>query len=238
MKPSYLRISEQLDQYIKDGIFKKGEKLPSEIEMASNFGVSRETFRSAVKVLEREGKLFVKHGAGTFVVNPLPNIENNIETLQSITDMIQSAGLKEGEKRESISLEPCNQEWADKLCLSEGTPVIVNKRTRMAEDVPVVVSINIIPEQFVGEEFIQQEELGSLFQYFEEQRGIYISRTDVELNVPLHTDRNCQKLLVYPETTVLMLKQLHYDILNEPLMYSMDYFRTDVFTFTMRRARG
>lgn len=149
MKPSYLMIKDHLLQQINDGKLKVGEKLPSEIEMAKKFGVSRETFRTAVKHLEKEGRLFVKHGVGTFVVSPLPNIPNRLEQLRSVTEMIQSAGLKEGERRESLRLEHCDEEWAAKLKLQVGDPVIVNERIRTANDEPVVVSINVIPEKII-----------------------------------------------------------------------------------------
>ena len=63
--------------------------------------------------------------------------------------MIQSAGLKEGERRESLRLEHCDEEWAAKLKLQVGDPVIVNERIRTANDEPVVVSINVIPEKII-----------------------------------------------------------------------------------------
>ncbi|WP_100333123.1 GntR family transcriptional regulator [Bacillus alkalisoli] len=237
MKPSYVKIKEQLDTLIQQGVFKVGERLPSEKEMAKRFEVSRETFRSAVKLLEQEDKLVVKHGAGTFVVNPLPKIANSLEKLGSVTTMIQSAGLTEGEQRESIRVEPCQAEWAEALLLEEGTPVIVHKRIRTANDEPVVFSQNILRKDLVKEEILESESVGSLFQYLEHACGLIITKADSELVVPLHTDRNCQKLLIHPETTVLLMKQLHYDNNNVPILYSYDYFRNDVFTFMIRRLR-
>ena len=41
-------------------------RLPSEVEMASLYGVSRVTVRRAVAALAAEGKLTVIHGRGTF----------------------------------------------------------------------------------------------------------------------------------------------------------------------------
>ncbi|MFC4387885.1 GntR family transcriptional regulator [Gracilibacillus marinus] len=237
MKPSYVLIRDQLLQSIHDGRLKPGEKLPSEIEMAKKFEVSRETFRSAVKLLEKEGRLVVKRGAGTFVVKPLPHIPNRLEKLDSVTQMILSAGLREGERQESIRLATCRKEWAEVLELKEGDPVIVNERIRTANGEPTVVSVNIIPEHIIGKDILNQKIIGSLFAYLEEKCGIYITSADAELHVPLHTDRHCQKLLIRPETTVLMMKQLHYNQSNEPVLYSMDYFRNDVFQFTIRRVR-
>ncbi len=42
-------------------------RLPSEVEMATLYGVSRVTVRRAVAALAAEGKLTVIHGRGTFI---------------------------------------------------------------------------------------------------------------------------------------------------------------------------
>jgi len=237
MKPSYLNIKEELEKLIEQGELRTGERLPSELVMAKRFQVSRETFRSAIKLLEQEGRVMVRHGVGTFVVNPLPEIPNSLEKLSSVTSMIDSAGLIEGEQRESIQIENSTKEWADKLQIEVGSPVIVHKRIRTANGEPVVFSLNVLRRELTKDEILEKDSLGSLFQYLENECGLTISKADSELVVPLHTDKNCQKLLIHPETTVLLMKQLHYDHHNRPILYSYDYFRNDVFKFWIRRLR-
>ncbi|MDL4842524.1 GntR family transcriptional regulator [Aquibacillus rhizosphaerae] len=237
MKPSYVKIKEDLEKLIERGELKTGERLPSEKIMAKQFSVSRETFRSAIKLLQQEGRVVIKHGVGTFIVNPLPQIPNSLEKLGSVTNMIKSAGLTEGEQRESIQVENCNEEWARQLQVEHGTPVIVHKRIRTANGEPVVFSLNILRKEQVNESILEKDTIGSLFNYLENECSLTISKADSELVVPLHTDSNSQKLLIHPETTVLLMKQLHYDQNNVPILYSYDYFRNDVFKFSIRRMR-
>ncbi|APH03516.1 GntR family transcriptional regulator [Bacillus weihaiensis] len=237
MKPSYQLIMQELKELIAKGQLRVGEKLPSEIEMAKTFNVSRETFRSAVKILEQEGHLLVKRGVGTFVVQPLPNIPNRIEQLSSVTSMIKSAGLKEGEQKEFVKIEECEPDWAEALNINVGEPVVIIERTRTANGEPVVVSKNIIPESVAGKDMVDEEEIGSLFHYLETKNKMQITCADTELIIPLHTDKQCQKLLVRPETTVIMMRQIHYHADNTPVLYSMDYFRNDIFKFWVRRVR-
>jgi len=61
----YIKLKEQ----IMRGIWKEGEKLPSEHELCAKFGVSRVTIRAAIQQLEILGLLEVKQGEGTFVRN-------------------------------------------------------------------------------------------------------------------------------------------------------------------------
>ena len=50
-----------------EGVWKIGEKLPSENELCATFGVSRVTVRAAIQQLEILGLVETKHGGGTFV---------------------------------------------------------------------------------------------------------------------------------------------------------------------------
>ncbi|MDX8045327.1 GntR family transcriptional regulator [Gracilibacillus sp. S3-1-1] len=236
-KFSYVYIKEHIESQINEGKLKVGEKLPSEIHMAKKYEVSRETFRSAIRLLEEEGKVTIKRGIGTFIATPLKTIPSSLEKLTSITDIIRAASLKEGEKREKIETVACTKEWGELLGLEEGDPVIFHKRTRTADGEPVVFSLNVIPKEIVGDLFDEKHFSGSLLHFIERECNVNVVCSDAEISVPLHTDRYCQKLLIHPHTTVLLLKQVHYDEFNRPIFYSEDYLRNDVFQFQMRRKR-
>ncbi|MFI3312759.1 MAG: FadR/GntR family transcriptional regulator [Eubacteriales bacterium] len=61
------QISEKLESMIGEGEFAVGEKIPSENELVTYFGVSRNTLREAIHSLILAGVLEAKQGAGTFV---------------------------------------------------------------------------------------------------------------------------------------------------------------------------
>ncbi|MGN8646167.1 GntR family transcriptional regulator [Gracilibacillus sp. HCP3S3_G5_1] len=236
-KPSYLHIKEHIETQIKQGDLKIGEKLPSEVIMAKKYGVSRETFRSAMKLLEEEGKVTIKRGVGTYIATPLPKIPSSLEKLTSITDIIRAASLKEGEKREKIKTVACTKKWGELLGIEEGSPVILHQRVRTADREDVVFSLNVMPKKIVGNLFEEKHFSGSLLHFIERECKLNIVSSDAEISVPLHTDRNCQRLLIHPDTTVLLMKQVHYDEFNRPVFYSEDYLRNDIFKFQFRRKR-
>ncbi|MFC4401980.1 GntR family transcriptional regulator [Gracilibacillus xinjiangensis] len=233
----YQEIKAALETSIIDGEYPIGEKLPPEVTLAKQFKVSRETIRSAIKLLEQEGKVVVRHGVGTFVVNPLPSLPNSLENLMSVTSMIMHAGLEDGERREKLRREEPIDEWRELLQLQQKEEVIVHERIRTANNEPVVFSKNILSSKLVGNDILNKEKIGSLFQYLKNVHNIEIDKATTEIIVPLHTDPNCQKLLIHPATTVLLLKQLHYDQHNTPVLYSLDYFRNDIFKFFISRSR-
>ena len=57
----------QLKAKLLEGVWKTGEKIPSENELCESFGVSRVTVRAAIQQLEILGLVETKHGGGTFV---------------------------------------------------------------------------------------------------------------------------------------------------------------------------
>ena len=66
------QIEDQLMIYIDNEGISIGSKLPSEYKLAELFGVGRSTIREAVKSLVSKGILEVRRGAGTFVKNTEP----------------------------------------------------------------------------------------------------------------------------------------------------------------------
>lgn len=57
----------QLKSQLMEGVWKVGEKLPSENELCASLGVSRVTVRAALQQLEILGLVETKHGGGNFV---------------------------------------------------------------------------------------------------------------------------------------------------------------------------
>lgn len=237
MKRNYMIIKQELERRIMTGELAPGERLPPEVEMAKAFGVSRETFRSAVKQLEREGKLRARHGIGRFVMRLQDSIPSSIERLESTSEMIRSAGLVEEEYQESIRIVPCEEEWAYFLGISPGDRVIVSERMRKADGEPVTYNINVLPYSLTGEAFKRKRLNGSLMKFLERECGIRIVNSNTELVVPQPADVYANKLKHRPETTVLLLKQTHYDEDLTPILFSYDYYRNDVFNFWVKRTR-
>ena len=65
----YKTIVNQIRKMIVSGVLKKGDQLPSERELASQFGVSRTAVREAIKSLSEIGLVDIMVGKGTFVSN-------------------------------------------------------------------------------------------------------------------------------------------------------------------------
>lgn len=84
----YIAIADDLLARITGGQWDVGEFLPSEPELASAYGVSRETLRGALRQLEDSGLIARRRGQGTRVVRLQPVQEFHTK-LSSIEELAQ-----------------------------------------------------------------------------------------------------------------------------------------------------
>jgi DNA-binding FadR family transcriptional regulator len=66
---AYEAVAHELLVLILGGHFAAGDRLPSERQLATRFGVSRPTVREALGVLESRGLVATRQGSGTFVAD-------------------------------------------------------------------------------------------------------------------------------------------------------------------------
>jgi GntR family transcriptional regulator len=228
-KKEFLKLCE-------NGTFTPGQRIPSEAEMSKLFGISRETWRSSLEQLRREGILYCKHGAGTYLLDSTHKIENDLSELRSLSDMIRNAGIVECEPEITITEEIPTEEIAQLLLLGPDEPVCVIKRTRYSESGVICSSVNYIPAS-LADELDYNNLPRSIFHYFEEKKGIMITRSSTRIVIPGKDDPIVSELLKIRDVSILGLKQLHFDSRGNPAMYSIDYLRCDLFDFSVTRTR-
>lgn len=67
--PIYIQLADSIKNKIGEGVYKIGDKIPSEREMASTYEITRVTVRRAINSLIEEGVLTPVLGSGTYVSN-------------------------------------------------------------------------------------------------------------------------------------------------------------------------
>ena len=65
-------IINRLTDLLISGELKPGDKLPTEMELAEQLGVGRNSVREAIKMLSYLGVIEIRRGIGTFVANSMP----------------------------------------------------------------------------------------------------------------------------------------------------------------------
>ena len=99
----YDQVIEQIKSKIKSGDIKRGDKLPSERELAESLKVSRTSVREALRALEVVGLVESRQGAGNYIRT---NFDNSLFEPLSIMFMLQESSIKEMyDLRETLELQ-------------------------------------------------------------------------------------------------------------------------------------
>lgn len=69
-------VARKITQAIQEGRYQPGQALPTEREMSVQFTVSRPVLREALRILEMQGLIDIRHGKGTFVKMSATDIMN------------------------------------------------------------------------------------------------------------------------------------------------------------------
>jgi len=93
-KRTFEEISTKIKELIFKGVLKPGDRLPSEIELARQFNVGRQSIREALRVLELSGFITIQRGGnGGLIISD--TISNAIS--KSFLDVFQMKGITLGE---------------------------------------------------------------------------------------------------------------------------------------------
>ncbi|MGA9468832.1 MAG: GntR family transcriptional regulator [Exiguobacterium marinum] len=228
----YLRVIEKIKQDIDAGVYREGEKLPSEFELSKQLGVSRATLREALRILEDEKFVVRKHGVGTFISSK-PPFTSGIEELFSVTDMITRAKMTPGTKVLVAEKVLATEREADRLKIEPNSPIYRIVRIRYADDTPVVYCVDKVPAHLVSNPETLTEGK-SLFDALEKEVGRRVAYAITHIEPSVSSDISSQ---LQTDQPLLALKQLHYDESDLPLLDSANFFRADRFDFHVVRKR-
>lgn len=92
----YEQIAEQIKQRILRGELRTGDRLPTENELAEQFGASRTAIREAMKTLAQQGLIDTRPGRGAMVINATAQaMRHSLELLMRVEHAGGSADVME-----------------------------------------------------------------------------------------------------------------------------------------------
>lgn len=102
-KKSYTKVIDYIKKQIINGDLATGEKLPSERELSDILGVSRNSVREAIRMLDFMGIISSQQGAGNYLTG---NFENNLVESMSMMFMLNQITYQQiSQLRRALELE-------------------------------------------------------------------------------------------------------------------------------------
>ena len=225
--PLYVQLMEELETSIRNGVYKPGDKIMTEAEMAKEYGVSLITVRKAVGSLMEKGLVVRKQGKGTFVTKP--KYSRNMKKLQSFTEMCEQMGVKPGAQVLENRLIMADKKVADRLGIEPGSNVVYISRLRLADGEPVQVEKSYFPLKYA---FLLEEDLnnGSMFECLKEKAGAKVASSEKMIELCRATAEESALMDVKKGDYLLFVKSTAYDENGEPMYAAIQLINGDRFS--------
>ena len=224
-RPLYNQLMERLQLEIRNGVYPAGEKIPTEHELETRYGVSRVTVRRALSELTAAGMLERKQGKGTFVAYPKPRAEER--SVQGFHDACREMGRKPGVAYVKVEEVKGTREDCAWLGLEPDANVLKIQRVLTADGEPVILETARFTTAY---SWLQNANLkGSLYRSLQEY-GIQAEKSIYDLSLRRITAKEADLLQAEEGTAVIAVKQVVYDQRGRPLHISDRLIRGEKYT--------
>lgn len=231
-----------LRQRIQDGEYVAEGRLPSEEQLAREFGVSRATVRTSLTALTAEGLLIRRQGDGTYVnrealtSNPIEVI-TRIESIWEFTHLIEESGRKA-----SIQVLSCDERLATSyeaqaLHLPSEEPVLSLERLFCADGQPVIRSSNVLSRALVCQEIDPLAAQLPIFEYLERYCNQSIAYAVADLSAQVADEITATLLNVPPGTALLQFEEIFFNQHGQPLVFALNLYNDKLLRLRVLRSQ-
>ena len=230
------QVKAHIRERIEAGAFEEG-RIPPEVELADELGVSRTTVRDALSRLENEGAIYRRQGAGTFVNEQGLQIRSRLEEIWSYTKVLEDHGYTPSVQVVAEVTGPPDDATAEVLGLEDGEEVLSITKLFLEDDAPVILTTNHIPLRILADSDYSEDETLPLYEFIEDHSEQSLSYYLSEIIPTCLEGETAERLGVPDGTVALSFDETGYDQANEPIVRATSYFRDDLLRFRLIRRR-
>jgi GntR family transcriptional regulator len=227
----YQRIADDLLEKIQNGTYKPNDIIPSEIELAEEYDVSRPTVRQAIQKLSDAGFVEKRRKRGTCVCNRKFE-QHFFDRLMSYQDDEAFCGVVAETKVLTLRVEHASSKVAGKLEVEEGDEVYQLLRLRYLGSDPAVLARTYIPAALYPNLLDYDFTHERLYDAYAKE-GLPIDSVHRVLNTTLPDDISASLLDIDPTEPCFLTDSVGRAKTGEPIEYSVAVYRGDINSFTI-----
>ena len=228
--PVYLQLERMLQERIHAGILKPGSRLPSELDLAVRFRVSRSTIRKVLNRLLLDGLITKWPGKGSYVSEQrLILSPNSLSFSAQMTAAGHAVTTQVLIRR--IALAP--QHVAQSLGLPAESQVIQFRRLRLLDGEPAAIHGTFLP--YPEYQKITEDELGaqSLSHAMEWATGVRVVSSHGLLSVVQANAEDAALLHILPKSPVVLIRGVGLTEAGRAVRFTEALYRSDRFEFAV-----
>ena len=223
--PLYVKLKKMIEDAVVSGRLKHGDALPAERDIADAAAISRVTVRKAIDDLVDRGLLVRRRGSGTFVVKPVPRMQQPLTRLTSFSEDMRRRGMSAGSRWLDRGLFHPTPEETMTLGLSSAAQVARLVRLRTANDMPIALERTSLPDDILPDpEGVEN----SLYQALS-QRSIRPVRANQRISAMLLNDEETEMLGVPTGSAALCVQRIAYLETGRVMEVSTALYRSDAY---------
>lgn len=230
--PVYIQIHNRIRKEIELGKWTVGERIPSERQLADDFGVSRMTLRQAIQTLVDEGILQRQVGSGTYVASS--KVQEKMSGTTSFTEITESQGKQPSSKTVSYHTADPSMSEIEKLKLADGEQILRMERIRYADKQPICFEVTTIPIKIV-DNLDKNDITSSLYKALEDKAGLKLGSASQTVSAMLASEKIATLLNVKRGSAILRLRQITTLDDGTPFEYVRSQYAGDRFEFYLER---
>lgn len=223
MIPKYESIACDIRRSIEDGDLEAGDKLPTVVELCELYGVSKITVKRAIEQLTEQGLVTSRRGSGTFVKDTLGSAQADFVLGQND----RAPGFTSEHKGQNVSSEvygfsiiTAPEKVRQQLCLAEDDFVYYIERTRLVDDVPIVIEYTYMPIDLIPG--LKKKDLyDSVYRFIREECGLKISSFHRTIRAVPATELEAERLKTDADAPLLELEQVGFLDSGQAFEYSV-----------------
>jgi GntR family transcriptional regulator len=229
------QVKIHLKEQIAQGAFNAG-RIPSEVTLATDLNVSRNTVRDALSRLEMEGVIIRKHGAGTFVNEAIALVKTRLGEIVPYEEMIADQGYQPSIRTLRMDQELADGDLAREFGIEEGEELIVGEKIYLADGKPVIFYRLFMPQTIMTEPATEAAFQRPVTEFVEQVSEEVLSYLVSEL-VPLNAPQWLATALELPEETspLISFEERGYNPASRVILKTYSYFRNDVLQLRLVR---
>lgn len=206
---------------------RRDRALPSERDLAAEYGVSRMTARLVIEELADQGFVYRVHGRGTFVDRPL--VSKSL-ALTSFTEDMLARGRRPGTKVVLCAERPAGAAAGRDLQISPAAPVICLRRVRLADEVPICLETVELPARLVPD-LGKQPLTGSLYDLLATRYRIRVMHAEQRIRATVLDPEEADLLGVAAVSPALLVERVSSDKAGQPMERARSLYRADRYDF-------
>jgi GntR family transcriptional regulator len=235
--PLYHHLKTKILGEIQAGVWEVGGVIPSEPELARQYGVSRTTVRQAIGDLVSSGHLTRRQGKGTFVANRKNTQAES--SLYGFAEELRQRGQDVQIRIDLIEIASCPDEIKAQLATDSKGPMVHIVRSALSAGKPVFYESSwlvIPPHLNVDDLDLHPDVFASVYGYFE-RLGVKIGLGKQMIRAGLANEEDAEFLNVPTGHPVLIVARLTQDVTASPLEFSKVVYVSELYEFEINLHR-